>query len=416
MDSRPRVLVIPSWYPTAANPLVGSFYQEQGALFLQRYDIRVLFGLGQAIRYRDALRRYQWWPRPGRARIWPATDGFILSPPPVIGFEFAYRSKDEPEALAATIDAYRQMLGRLVNEGWQPDLILAHCAELAGFVATPLAKELGVPWIISEGQVFILSRYGEHRRQLMIDALNNATRVLPVSYHQMRAMISHGIHRPMQVIGNFIDEELFRYVEPRRTPTRFRILAVTYPSVYKDPDTFFKAIGIMLARGQRDIEVTVIGNNSWGDLSKANTDEYEKLAAKYNAREVCRFLTHASRDEMPAHYASCDVFVSTSVAETYGVAVREAMAVGRPVVCTASGGVEDDLTPDTGIKVNIRDAEALADALIAVKTDAVRFDPCLIRQTIVTRHGRQAFLEQMSTIFDEVLRNPHGDSEVDGLI
>lgn len=382
---------------------------------MQRYDIRVLFGLGQAIRYRDALWQYRWWPRPGRARVWPAADGFILSPPPVTGFEFAHRSKDEPEALSATMDAYRQMLSRLVDDGWRPDLILAHCAELAGFVAAPLAKELRVPWIISEGQVFILSRYGEHRRQLMVDALNTATRVLPVSYHQMRAMISHSIHRPMQVVGGFIDEELFGYAEPCCTPTRFRILTVTYPSVYKDPDTFFKAIGILLARGHRDIEVTVIGNNSWGDLSKANTDEYDKLAAKYNASEVCRFLTHAPRDEMPAHYAACDVFVSTSVAETYGVAVREAMAVGRPVVCTASGGVEDDLTPDTGIKVNIRDAEALVDALIAVKTSAVRFDPRLISQTIVARHGRQAYLEQMSTIFDEVLISSHSGSVISGM-
>jgi glycosyltransferase involved in cell wall biosynthesis len=149
--------------------------------------------------------------------------------------------------------------------------------------------------------------------------------------------------------------------------------------------------------------VTVIGNNSFHDISAANTEYFQQLAAKHGVTHVCRFLAHEARENMPKHYADCDVFVSTSVAETFGVAVREAMAVGRPVVCTASGGVDDDLSPANGIKVNIRDYAAVAEALIAIKTGRLRFDSHQVRNSVVSKHGKEAFLNQMTSIYENAL-------------
>lgn len=297
------------------------------------------------------------------------------------------------------------MLHNLIAQGRKPDLLHAHCAEFAGIIASSLAREFHIPWVLTEHQVFVLSNYSIERRQLIIEALQTATVLIAVSYHQMRCIMLHGIDRSMQVAGNLINEDIFKYVSPPDKSERFHILTVTYPSPIKDCDTFFKAIALVIARGHTDIQVTIIGNNSFNDLSSANSAYFQKLAAHYGIDHLCRFIAHSPREDMPKHYAECDVFVSTSIAETFGVAVREALAVGRPVVCTASGGVDDDVCSDTGVKVSIRDSNSIADAVIAIKTNRIRFDPIKMRNHVVSRYGKSAFLAQMSSIYNTTMKS-----------
>ncbi|MBK8670809.1 MAG: glycosyltransferase, partial [Saprospiraceae bacterium] len=50
------------------------------------------------------------------------------------------------------------------------------------------------------------------------------------------------------------------------------------------------------------------------------------------------FLGHVHHEELSSIYASCDVFVFTSISETYGNVVAEAMASGLPCVIANGGG------------------------------------------------------------------------------
>jgi glycosyltransferase involved in cell wall biosynthesis len=419
---RPRLLVVPSWYPTKANPIVGCFFQEQAALLQQRYDVRVMYGIGRPRGYqmvtkmlrrlpkndqtravRRTMKVLRWFTMGGKAC--PLEEGGIPTPPSAIGFEYSYRWDDDSSLLDAAMAAYRQAFQQLIADGWKPDLIHAHSAELGGIIAGALAREFHVPWVLTEHSYIASGRSREPRRRLMAEAFQTATKLLAVSYFQMRCIILHDIFPPMTVVGNLIDEDVFQFVEPRRDPKGFRILTVTNPSPFKDCETFFRAIALLVERGHPDIAVTVIGNNSFHDLSAANTEYYQRLAAKYRVEGVCTFIAHATRVEMPKYFAHCDVFVSTSLAETFGVAVREAMAVGRPVVCTASGGVEDGLSVANGVKVNIRDPGAVADALITIKTGQLKFDPAEVRRLVVRDYGRKAFLDRMTAVYEDALAN-----------
>jgi glycosyltransferase involved in cell wall biosynthesis len=71
--------------------------------------------------------------------------------------------------------------------------------------------------------------------------------------------------------------------------------------------------------------------------------------------------------------------------------MREAMATGVPVVTTANGGIDDTLDARNGIKVNIKDYAAIADAIIRVKTGAVVFEAEAVRKSVVEQYGREAF-------------------------
>ena len=84
----------------------------------------------------------------------------------------------------------------------------------------------------------------------------------------------------------------------------------------------------------------------------------------------CVVLTGA-RSDVPDLLRAIDVFVlSSSTVECFPNALLEAMAAGRPAVCTAVGGVPEMIEePETGYLVPPHDPEALADRLVHVLSD-----------------------------------------------
>lgn len=77
------------------------------------------------------------------------------------------------------------------------------------------------------------------------------------------------------------------------------------------------------------------------------------------------------RDELVRLYNSCEVFVSPSLYEGFGLPAAEAMACGAPVVATTAGAfpevIEDGVS---GLLVPPRSAEALADAIERLRGDS----------------------------------------------
>jgi glycosyltransferase involved in cell wall biosynthesis len=80
------------------------------------------------------------------------------------------------------------------------------------------------------------------------------------------------------------------------------------------------------------------------------------------------FAGWRGHDDLPQALAACDAVVMPSVDDSYPQAPLEAMAVGRPVIATRSGGfpliVNVDPVRPTGWLVAPDDVDALADALV----------------------------------------------------
>jgi glycosyltransferase involved in cell wall biosynthesis len=68
-----------------------------------------------------------------------------------------------------------------------------------------------------------------------------------------------------------------------------------------------------------------------------------------------------------------DLFVMSSVTEGLGTSLLDAMAAGRPVVATRTGGIPEVVADgETGVLVPPRDAEALASAIVGLLRDPDR--------------------------------------------
>jgi phosphatidylinositol alpha 1,6-mannosyltransferase len=75
------------------------------------------------------------------------------------------------------------------------------------------------------------------------------------------------------------------------------------------------------------------------------------------------FLGRQTR--LPNLYANCDAFVFSSLTETLGLVVLEAMASGLPVVAAPAGGVQDHLRDGVnGLTYDPSDPAAMARAMV----------------------------------------------------
>jgi glycosyltransferase involved in cell wall biosynthesis len=78
------------------------------------------------------------------------------------------------------------------------------------------------------------------------------------------------------------------------------------------------------------------------------------------------------------------------------------MACGKPVISTKCGGPEFVVTPETGILVPPADSEGLANAMEGFMTGKYKFEPTKIRESVKSRFGENAFLENISRVYEEV--------------
>jgi glycosyltransferase involved in cell wall biosynthesis len=83
-----------------------------------------------------------------------------------------------------------------------------------------------------------------------------------------------------------------------------------------------------------------------------------------------QFFYRPARDKLANLYATCDVFVSASWWESFGLPPLEAMACGAPVVLTDSRGVKEFAVPgENCIMTPPKDPQALADGILQVLND-----------------------------------------------
>ncbi|MBP93593.1 MAG: hypothetical protein CMC55_05695 [Flavobacteriaceae bacterium] len=392
-----KILIIPSWYPNSDNELVGTFFREQAHLLnANGFDIKILFGVEHEVGFFKYLflRFKQLFSKKQRIH-----NTYLKQNPEALSFNsYQYKKWPKKWKLKSRKKQYQQAYNTITKH-WKPELIHAQCSANGGIYAHYLSKLNNVPFVIIEHQTFLLNYYNKYVQKGIREAVENAYKIGAVSHHQKRCILMNSMDCNPFVIWNLTDENKFE-IGTKRPQKKFTILTITYPHLIKDTETFFRSLEAFQAICADDFEAIIIGNDSFNDSSKANSSHFETLAKKHQVFDKCTFYPQLTREEINSQLQTCDVFVSTSVAETYGVAVREAMLCGKPVIATKSGGVEDSITAETGVLVNLKDAEVIAENLLRIKDKNIVFSPETIRNFIIGQSGRDAFIKTMTNFYN----------------
>ncbi len=105
-------------------------------------------------------------------------------------------------------------------------------------------------------------------------------------------------------------------------------------------------------------------------------------------REHVEFIGAVPAEDLPRWYATADIFVSPATGnESFGIVLLEAMAAGKPVVCSDIPGYRSVVVPgQNGVLHAPNDVESLADALSGLVDDEDH-------RTTLSINGRKRALE-----------------------
>jgi glycosyltransferase involved in cell wall biosynthesis len=109
------------------------------------------------------------------------------------------------------------------------------------------------------------------------------------------------------------------------------------------------------ARAEHPCELWIIGQGSLLEPSK-------KLAEQLGVSNDVRFWGRVPHDEVPKMLLDSDIFLFTSLRDTFPTVVLESMALGLPAVSLDHQGLRT-LTDDAVIKVPVTDAETIVNDL-----------------------------------------------------
>jgi len=137
----------------------------------------------------------------------------------------------------------------------------------------------------------------------------------------------------------------------------------------KGIDVLLDAIPLVL-REAPELTFRIVGDDSLpGPKRQTYRTAFEQSEAGRAAGARVRFEGKVDDAALNRAYAECDIFLSPSRYESFGLVFLEAMRQGKPVIGCDIGGMPEIIAPETGLVVPPGDAEALAAAILRLARD-----------------------------------------------
>jgi len=200
---------------------------------------------------------------------------------------------------------------------------------------------------------------------------NSADHVIVPTESVGELLRSYGVHRPITAIPTGVDLDLIRRRPglPRREsmgiPRDVPLIAYSGRiALEKNLELLVRAVGCLVHAGS-DVHAILIGGGPW-------EGECRRLLRTEGISDRVHMPGFLPREDLFDWLAEADLFCFTSLTDTQGVAVLEAMALGCPPVAVRSGAVEDVIRDGIdGVLVDA-DLEALSHSLGTLVGDSAR--------------------------------------------
>jgi glycosyltransferase involved in cell wall biosynthesis len=287
-------------------------------------------------------------------------------------FDDLVRTGTQAKALHRSRRQALRAIAELVREmrSFAPDVVITrgYNAEVLGRIAAAIARvPHNVVWVHNHGD-------GTPRGTVRRIADRVLAPVTSAYFGVARAQVQYMVDElgcppeKIHIVYNGVDPERFDPTDDRRAVAEFGIgasdrvvgiVAALRPE--KDHSTLLRAARMVVDRVPA-AKFLIVGE---GPMRA----EIERHVAVLGLDDHVT-LTGCLSD-VPAVLQGLDVVVLSSYSvECFPMALLEAMAAGRPAVCTAVGGVPEMVDEGvTGFLVPARDPSALADRLVAILTD-----------------------------------------------
>lgn len=375
------------------SPSAGTFFKEQALLIKDDFNL-VLFFQERIFCSEEELDKFEY-------KI--ETD-LSQEIPTYIGTFPQCKDVNADKNYYAQIKSLDICFKKIQNDGFSIDIIHAQATFPAGVLALHLYEILGVSYFITEhfGPFNVDFLHSNLWKRKMINALEKANSVYCVSNFLRQQLLMQNIKCNLIVIGNFVDDRLFSINDNYKKTEIIRILHIAYyPGFIKDETTLFDALAIIRNRGYKMKLTFVGGGEPKGGFISDNP--FCLLVRKYGFERQATIYGGATRFKISELMKECDMYVSSSISETFGISICEAMLSGKPVVITDNGGSSEYASKNNSVVVEIHNPTMLADAIIYVHNNYKQFSPSSMRKAIVEKYGHKIFRQLLVDCYNKAL-------------
>ncbi len=287
----------------------------------------------------------------------------------------------------------------------KPDLAHVHWLFPDG-LAIPALKAQKLPCVLSiHGSDWYATRNVPVLKQMLRESLVQTDAVLTVGQKLKIDILRDypDLEEKIHVTYNPVDFDAFHPANSREEslskvgwrPDVKHILCVANITPVKGVDVLIDAFKKL---DRQDVILHIIGNVP--DMA------YSRQVTR-NIRNTRNIKLHApvSHEEIVTYYQACDFLVLPSRREGFGLSLAEAIACGKPVISTKSGGPEDIVRPENGYLVEPEDVDALVDKMNLLLSDRFGHSSTEIRDSIREIFDSAAITDKTIALYKMILDN-----------
>jgi L-malate glycosyltransferase len=274
------------------------------------------------------------------------------------------------------------------------DLIHSHSLFMGGIVGYHLSRLWNVPLFHTEhtsGLIFKPNDYIYMDRLLMRRVYCHAKFVFCVSrFFREQLIRRYRISKKnIRVLPNLVNPIFFN---PSDLPNgQYRVLVIGNFIEVKQHNLIIDAWK-QINKNLHNALLTLIGE---GPLQM----ELENKISKLNLNNSIVLVGRQSRENIKEHLKKSHLIVSCSKVETFGLSIAEAIAMGRPVVSTNSGGVLDIIDHKNGVVLNSNSSDELADCIERVLHNLQKYDSKSMSNKIKNSFGEEIIYKKLMSYY-----------------
>lgn len=374
-----KVLFITTWYPRRENPVPGIFVEELAKAVSIYDEVRVMHGFES----KESRGLYN--------IITDADKGFNV-----------VRVKHKKLPILSNLVYMVSMFYsfKKIKKEFMPDMINAHSYK-AGLIAYLIGKRYGIPVIVTE-HTELTDPYRKGIKQKIKNALtrpmgrfvlNHAGAVISVSCSLQDYLMARGVNNRFEIAQNVVNTEIFKFIPKSRTDNVKEALFVGEISPRKGVDSLIEAIGIV-AKKRDNFVLNIVGYGS-------HEGEYKKQSIECGLETRVNFMGRKDKKEVAELMQKSDFFILPSPYEPFGVVLIEAMACGKPVIATCSGGPPEFVNKEMGLLVPPGNPKALAEAIEHMLDHCNEYDPEKISKTVRERFSYEPIGKKLHDIYSK---------------
>ncbi len=295
---------------------------------------------------------------------------------------------------------------------FKPEIIHSHTPFGAGWAAVAAARWWKVPLVGTHHTFF--DHYLKHvyldfslgRKfswKYTVWYYNRCSVIVSPSRSLAADLITHGLTRPVQIVHNAVDTDLFHPYTPDQKDVLKKLVYMGRLSYEKDIDEVlevFAEVRKEMLKKRKSVQLLLIGDGP-------EREKLEVLARELGVSEHVTFTGMLTGSDLAERLGEADVFVTASKSENMPLSVLEAQATGLPVVCFAEKGLTEIVSDGVdGFLSKAGDILGMRDNILKLLGNATLLKEMSGQARLnAEKYSRDMIRKQLEYIYEKEIKN-----------